>query len=149
MTKKELVSKVAAETGYSESHVSKVLSGSRFNQDISDVAEKFEKEDGAVLTSNPSASKLAVVKKETSTSKLSDFTDSKEVKRLRPDEIGNLLKQVREHRGISQDTLASHMGVSRSTISAIETDSANCKLQYFFDWFVACSCIVDIRLSWV
>lgn len=139
MTKKEKIQEIASRTGYSESHISKVLSGSRYNQTILDIAEEIDEEEVEVDDISPVTQP---------SSKLSDFTLGKDVKRLNPDEIGDLLKKVREERGLSQEALADRMGISRSTVSAIENDSANCKLQYFFDWFVACRCIVDIRLTW-
>ena len=149
MTKKELIAYVALKTGYSESHVSKVLGGSRTNSEISACAEEIE---NGKKTSSKEVAKVPAKTKEVvpvaTKDQLAAFDKDSIVKRLAVNEIGSILKQVRENRGMSQEALGDEMGVSRETISRIENNSENCSLTNFFAYFAACRVVIDFRLTY-
>lgn len=52
--------------------------------------------------------------------------------------VGEILKEMREKKGYSQDELAEAMNVNRSTISKIENGKFNLSVDYLskFSWFL-------------
>ena len=52
--------------------------------------------------------------------------------------VGEILKEMREKKGYSQDELAEAMNVNRSTISKIENGKFNLSVNYLskFSWFL-------------
>lgn len=147
MTKKEKVERIAAELGYSESHVSKVLSGSRSNQEIEDLSDEIDAEEDESNFTGKKNTNIAPVTKAVAQQKLNDVFNVGEMKKLKSGQIGNVLKTCREQRGMSQETVGEAIGVSRTTISKVENDSEACSLRVFFAYLQTCGVQVDFRLT--
>ena len=147
MTKKELVSKVAARTGFSESHVSKVLSGSRTNAEITACANEIENgvTTKAVVKTSKKKDVVPVASKELN----EQFDKNSSIKRFKTSDIGGILRQARENRGMSKEDVADAMNEDEDTISNIENDATECTLEQFFGYFLACRVQVDFRLIYV
>jgi len=133
MTNKEIAAKVAVKTGHSESHILHVLAGRRFNAIIEDAIIAVQN-----AKTKPAAPKVEAV-----------APSNADIQRLNSNQVGDLLKAIRESRGWSQEKLANEMGVSRSTVSAAETNSEKTSLKTFFQYLTAAKTLVDFRLTMI
>jgi transcriptional regulator with XRE-family HTH domain len=61
--------------------------------------------------------------------------------------IGENIREIREKKGLNQETLAEIMNVSRTTISKIESGKFNCSIDYLakFSWFLGFDVLFKVK----
>jgi len=129
-TIKEVYALIAETTNYSVGHVTQVIAGRR-NDVKGTITPMFNKlKNGVSATPTRDATLVecfdrAFSKKETA--------KRKQTKNVRAGGVGDLIKQMRERRNLTQEELADGVYCDVSTIISAEADSRTCSLNTFFN----------------
>ena len=142
MKKKDLITEVSKKTGYSESHIIKVLGGYRHNDEILACAAKIKKENEP---GNP-VPKLSMKFRQAPIKPTFSETNHTCVKKNIPASVCDLFKRIREIKGFSQEQLAIKVGLSINEVDDTERGISSQPAIVFCRWMDVCGVIIGVKL---
>ena len=139
MKKKNLIAEIAKVTGYSESHITKVLGGYRHNDEILICASKIKKESEPWIPTlgSPFTKPIKPTFSE---------TNHTCVKKNIAVTVCDLFKRIRETKGLSQEQLAIKIGLSPNEVDDTERGISFQPAIVFCRWMDVCGVIIGVKL---